>query len=151
MRWHKEGQHDSEDYDIMSHPTNGEAWQALDRFDLEFARNPRSVRLGWSTNGFEAYSTYSSLYSCCLVFIMSCNLPLNVCLKEGFTFLALVIPGLKHPKKKINIFLRSLMEELKELWQCVDAYVSHLKCRFNLRVVHLWSIHDCLAYDIFAG
>jgi hypothetical protein len=45
MRWHKEGIHDSEDIDIMSHPTDAEAWQALDRFDLEFARDPRSVCL----------------------------------------------------------------------------------------------------------
>jgi hypothetical protein len=26
MRWHKEGKHDSEDSDIMSHPADGEAW-----------------------------------------------------------------------------------------------------------------------------
>jgi hypothetical protein len=37
MRWHKEGKHDSEDSNIMSHPTDGKAWQALDCFDSEFA------------------------------------------------------------------------------------------------------------------
>jgi hypothetical protein len=57
---------------------------------------------------------------------MSYNLPPNVCLNEGFIFLALVIPGPKHPKKNINMIFGSLMEELKELWQCVDAYDSHL-------------------------
>jgi hypothetical protein len=40
MRWHKEGIHDSEDTNIMSHVTDAEAWQALDCFDLEFARGP---------------------------------------------------------------------------------------------------------------
>jgi hypothetical protein len=40
MRWHKERKHDSEDPDVMSHLADGEAWQALDRFDLEFARVP---------------------------------------------------------------------------------------------------------------
>jgi hypothetical protein len=40
MRWYKEGKQDSEDIDIMSHPTDGEAWQALDRFDPEFSRDP---------------------------------------------------------------------------------------------------------------
>jgi hypothetical protein len=30
----------------MSHPTDGEAWQAMDHFDPEFARDPRSVHLG---------------------------------------------------------------------------------------------------------
>jgi hypothetical protein len=60
-----------------------------------------------------------------------------------------VIPGPKEPKKQMNIFLHPLMEELKELWQGVDAYDSHLKCRFNLYDVYLWSIHDFLAYGKF--
>jgi NTP pyrophosphatase (non-canonical NTP hydrolase) len=41
-----------------------------------------------------------------------------------------VISGPKELKKKLDIFLRLLMEELKELWQGVDSYDSHLKCRF---------------------
>jgi hypothetical protein len=55
-------------------------------------------------------------------------------------FLALVILGPKEPKKQMNIFLHQLMEQLKELCQGVDAYDSHLKCRFNLRDAYLWSI-----------
>jgi hypothetical protein len=49
------------------------------------------------------------------------------CLKQGFIFFTLVIPGSKKSKKQMNIFLRLLMEELKELRQGVDAYDSHLK------------------------
>jgi hypothetical protein len=59
---------------------------------------------------------------------MPYNLPPNKCLKEGFIFLALVILGLKEPKKQMNIFLHLLMEVLKELWQGVHAYDGHLKC-----------------------
>jgi hypothetical protein len=59
---------------------------------------------------------------------MSYNLPPNKCLKKCFIFLALVILGSKELKKQMNIFLRPLMEELKELWQGVDAYDSYLKC-----------------------
>jgi hypothetical protein len=44
-----------------------------------------------------------------------------------------------------------LLEEMKELWQQVDAYVSHLKCRFNLCATCLRSIHDYLAYGKFAS
>jgi hypothetical protein len=43
------------------------------------------------------------------------------------------------------------MEELKELWQEVDTYNSHLKYRFNLCAAYLWSIHDYLAYGKFVG
>jgi hypothetical protein len=30
------------------------------------------------------------------------------------------------------------MEEMKELWQGVDAYDSHLKYQFNLGTAYLW-------------
>jgi hypothetical protein len=81
MRWHKEGKHDSKDQDIMSHPTDTEAWEALDRFDLEFARDPRSVCLDLLTDGFQPHSEGSSPYSCWLVFIMPYNLLPNKSLK----------------------------------------------------------------------
>jgi hypothetical protein len=42
----------------------------------------------------------------------------------------------------MNIFLQPLFKELKKLWQGVDAYDSHLRCRFTLRASYLWSIHD---------
>jgi hypothetical protein len=62
-----------------------------------------------------------------------------------------MILGPKEPRKQMNIYLRLLMEELKELWQGVDAYGSHLKCRFNLHAAYLWLIHDYLAYGKFTG
>jgi hypothetical protein len=37
------------------------------------------------------------------------------------------------------------------MWEGVEAYDSHLNCRFNLRAAYLWSIHDLLAYDIWCG
>jgi hypothetical protein len=115
MRWHKEGICDREDSNIMSHPTDGEVWSTLDHFDPEFTRDPSSVCLDLSTNGFEEYNTDSTLYSCWLIFIMPYNLPLNKCLKEWFIFPTLVSPSPKHPKKKINMFFCLLIEELKEL------------------------------------
>jgi hypothetical protein len=66
------------------------------------------------------------------------NLSSNKCLNQGFVFLALAILGPKELRKQMNIFLRPLMEEVKELWQGIDAYDSHL-----------WSIHDYLAYGKF--
>jgi hypothetical protein len=52
---------------------------------------------------------------------MPYNLLPNKCLKQGFIFLALVILGPKELKKQINVFLHPWMEEMKELWQGVDA------------------------------
>jgi hypothetical protein len=119
--------HDSEDAYSMSHHTDAKAWNAQNHFDLEFARDPRSVRLSLLMDGLQPYSSDSIAYSCRLVFMMPYILPTNKCLKEGFIFLALMIPGPKEPKKQMNIYLCSLMEELKELWQGLDTYDSHLK------------------------
>jgi hypothetical protein len=63
MRWYKEGKRDSEDSNIMSRAADGEAWQTLDCFDPKFAKDPRSVHLGLSTDGFQPHSTDSSPYS----------------------------------------------------------------------------------------
>jgi hypothetical protein len=128
MKWHHEGKHESEDPDIMSCPVDSEAWLTLDHFDPEFARDPRSVRLGLLTDGFQPHNTDSHPYSCWPVFVMPYNLPPDKCFKEGFIFLALVISGPKELKKQMNIFLQPLFEELKNLWSGVDAYDSHLKC-----------------------
>jgi hypothetical protein len=73
---------------------------------------------------------------------MPYNLPATKCMKEEVTFLALIISGPKNPCMKINVYMQPLIEELKVLWQEVEAYYSHLNCRFNLRAHYLWSIQD---------
>jgi hypothetical protein len=47
-----QGKCDSKDLDIMSHPADTKAWEALEHFDLELVRDPRSVCLGLSTDVF---------------------------------------------------------------------------------------------------
>jgi hypothetical protein len=47
--------------------------------------------------------------------------------------------------------LKSLIEELKQLWIGVEAYDCYKKKKFNLRAAYLWSVHDFKAYDIFAS
>jgi hypothetical protein len=72
-------------------------------------------------------------------------------MKEGFIFLALIILGPKHPRKKINVFMQPWIEEFKELWVGVKAYDGHRKHKFTLRAVYLWSIHDLPTYGIWSG
>ncbi|WVZ61404.1 hypothetical protein U9M48_011283 [Paspalum notatum var. saurae] len=151
MRWHKERRCGGQGEDVMAHPADGDAWKALDEFDPEFARDPRSVCLGLATDGFTPFSTSASPYSCWPVFIMPYNLPPEMVLKDEFVFLALVIPGPEHPGKNLNVFLRPLIEELKQLWKAVKACDSYAKKEFNLHVTYLWSVQDLLAYGNFAG
>jgi hypothetical protein len=53
MRWHKEGVHENDE--LIVHPSDGDAWKALDTFDLDFAAEPRNVRIGLATDGFTPF------------------------------------------------------------------------------------------------
>jgi hypothetical protein len=63
----------------------------------------------------------------------------------------LLISGPDYPGKKLNVVLKPLIEELKELWKGVEAYNIFKKQIFKLRVVYLWSVHDFMVYAIFIG
>ena len=132
MRWVKEGKRDGQDPDIMVHPSDGEAWKALDRFDPTFASNPRTIRLGLLMDGFTPFTTSASPYSCWPVFVMPYNLPPEMCMNEGFIFLALVIPGPEHPVKNLNVYMQPLIKELKKLWEGVTVYDSYEGKEFKL-------------------
>jgi hypothetical protein len=72
-------------------------------------------------------------------------------MKYEFIFLCLIIPGPDYPGKNLNVMLKPLIEELKELWKGVEAYDVFKKQIFKLRVAYLWSVHDFVAYAIFTG
>jgi hypothetical protein len=130
MRWHKEGVRENDQ--VMGHPSDTEAWKALDDFDPDFTRDARNVRIGLATDGFSPYNMSASSYSCWPVFAIPYNLPPALCMKYEYMFLCLIIPGLDHPGSRINVLLKPLIEELKQLWQGVEAYDYDQKQKFNL-------------------
>ena len=61
--------------------------------------------------------------------------------------LSLLIPGLHQPENKINIYLKPLVDELKELWEeGVETYDAYSKEYFQIRATLLWTIHDYLRF-----
>jgi hypothetical protein len=72
-------------------------------------------------------------------------------MKFEFIFLCLIIPGLDAPGPRINVMLKPLIEELKQLCIWVEAYDCYKKQKFNIWVAYLWSVHNFKTYDIFAG
>jgi hypothetical protein len=134
---------------VMVHPSDSEAWKALDDFDADFARDVRNVRIGLAMDGFSPYNMSEASYSCWLIFTIPYNLPPVLCMKYEYMFLCLIIPGPDHPGTNINVMLKPLVEELKQLWEGVEAYDYDQKKKFNLRVAYLWSVHDFRAYNIF--
>jgi hypothetical protein len=125
MRWHKEGKHENDR--VMGNPSDGEAWMVLDRFDADFASDARNVRFGLAIDGFDAFSTNSTPYSCWPIFAVPYNLPPSLCLKFEFMFLCLIVPGPDAPSPRINVMLKPLIEELKQLWIGVEAYDYYKK------------------------
>jgi hypothetical protein len=123
----------------------------LDRFDVDFASDAGNVRFGLVTVGFDPFSTNSAPYCCCPVFVVPYNLPPSLCMKYEFMFLCLIIPGLEAPGPRLNMMLKPLNEELKQLWVGVEAYNYYKEQKFNLHATYLWSVHDFKAYSIFAS
>jgi hypothetical protein len=93
--WHKEGIRENDG--VMGHPSNGEAWKVLNRFDADFASDARNVRFGLVTDDFDPFSINSTPYSCWPVFAVQYNLPPSLCMKFEFMFHCLIVPGSKAP------------------------------------------------------
>jgi hypothetical protein len=135
----------------MGYLSDDEARKVLDGFDVDFASDARNICFGLATDGFDPFNTNSAPYPCWTIFDVSYNPPLSFCMKFDFMFLCLIIPGPKAPGPRINVMLKPLIEELKQLWTKVEANDCYKKQKFNLRATYLWSVHDFKAYNIFAG
>ena len=102
MKWHHENRRPP---GILSHPSDGEAWKHFDRTYLDFASEPRNIRLRLSTDGFTPFSISATPYSCWPVFVTPYNLPPKLCMTSQYIFLTSIIPGPRNPKVLIDIYL----------------------------------------------
>jgi hypothetical protein len=107
MRWHKECVRENDQ--VMVHPSDSEAWKALDDFDADITRNARNVRIGLATDGLLPYNMSAATYSCWPVFAISYNLLPSLCMKYEYMFLCLIIPCPDHPGTRINVILKPLI------------------------------------------
>jgi hypothetical protein len=108
MRWHKEGEHDNSN--VMVHPSDGEAWKALNNFDPDFARDARNIHIRLATYGFTPFTGSVASYSCWPVFVIPYNLPLALCMKYEHMFLCLIVPGSDNPGPQLNVMMEPLIE-----------------------------------------
>ncbi|XP_021811122.1 uncharacterized protein LOC110754366 [Prunus avium] len=115
MRWHANKRVDEEG--VMRHPADSIAWKEFDLIYPEFAQEPRNIRLGLATDGFNPFGNMSLSYSMWPVIVVPYNLPPWMCMKAQYSMMTLLIPGPKAPSKDIDVYLRPLVDELKELWE----------------------------------
>ena len=110
------------------------------------------MHLRLCTDGFNPFGYSSTPYSCWPILITVYNLPSWKCLKRQYIFLNMVTPSLKSPGKNIDVFLRPLIEKLKELWRVrVNTYDVSRRQNFQMKVALLWTISDFPTYDILSG
>ncbi|KAL5580234.1 hypothetical protein UlMin_012676 [Ulmus minor] len=92
-------------------------------------------------------------YSMWPVVLTTYNLPPWICMKAEYLMLSLLIPGPQSPGKDIDVFLRPLIDELKELWvHGLDtrdaAYENGV---FRMRAALLWTVNDFPARSSLSG
>ena len=149
MRWHKEGL--VEDGKIR-HPANSMAWKHVDQQFEDFSLDPRNVRLGLASDGFNPFWMLNVTYTTWPVILIPYNLPPWLCLKQSFWMMSMLIPGPKSPGNNIDVYLQPLIDELKDLWlKGVQTWDAKVKKNFTLRAVLLWTINDFPAYGMLSG
>jgi hypothetical protein len=150
MRWHSDKRKDVAG--TMSHPADSFAWKEFDKMYPEFAKEPRNVRLGLATDGFNPFGNMSLSYSMWPVIVVPYNLPPWMCMKSQFSMMTLLIPGPNAPGKDIDVYLRPLIDELKELWEIgVPTYDKSTDSNFILKAAVMWTINDFPAYANLSG
>ena len=100
----------------MRYCSDSIAWKHFNIVHPDFAVENRNVRLGLCIDGFQPYRQSGQQYSSWPVILMVYNLPPWLCMKETSIFLTMLVPGLRNPKQKLDVFLQPLIAELKELW-----------------------------------
>lgn len=136
----------------MRHPADFESWKAFDKIHESFAQDPRNVRLGLASDGFNPFGNMSNGYSIWPVFLVPYNLPPWKCMKDPFFIMSMLIPGPNAPGNDIDVYLQPLIKELKDLWEDgIETFDAHTKQMFQLRAAVLWTINDFPAYANLSG
>ncbi|CAA7052795.1 unnamed protein product [Microthlaspi erraticum] len=149
MKWHvsqenKDGK--------MRHPRDGLAWKSFDQRFPGFASEPRNVRLGLATDGFNPYGSMSTKYSIWPVLLFPYNLPPWMAMKQSSMILSMIIPGKQMPGNDIDIYLQPLIKELKELWSDgVQTFDASENKTFSMRAALMWTISDFPGFGNLSG
>ena len=112
MRWH----HDDRTKDgAMRLPVDSPAWKNFDATFKDFSKEPRNVRFGLATDGFNPFRNMNLSYSIWPIILIPYNVPPWICMKETNFFLSVIVPGRKALGKDIDVYLQLVVDELKEL------------------------------------
>ncbi|KAG8374840.1 hypothetical protein BUALT_Bualt10G0037400 [Buddleja alternifolia] len=149
MRWHAEKRIDVDG--SLSHPADSPSWKDFDAQKFIFTTDSCNVRLGLASEGFNPFGNMRNSYSMWPVILIPYNIPLYKWMKDEFFMMPLLIPGPRAPKKDIDVYLRPLTDELKELWNGVETYDASSKESSQMRATIMWTINDFPALSNLLG
>jgi hypothetical protein len=75
-----------------------------------------------------------------------------MCIRPEFMFLSIAIPGPSNTGWNIDVCLRSLIDELTQLWSFEAlTYDISRKYNFIMRAALMWTINDFPAYGMVSS
>ena len=144
LKWHVVGRIND---GLLRHPADSPQWKTIDHLYPEFGVEPRNLRLGLASNGMNPFGSLSTSYSSWHVLLMIYNLPPWFCVKHKYMMLCIMITGPRQPGNDIDVYLTSLIEDLRNLWEeGVDVYDENVGQTFRLRAMIFCTVNDFPAY-----
>jgi len=140
LTWHANGRKCD---GLLLHAADSPQWKKIDSLYLEFRRDPRNLRLGLATDGMNPYDNLSNKHSSWLVLIIIYNLSYWLCMKRKYMMLSIMISGPRQLRNDINVYLSSLIDDLRLLWdkgiEVFDAYEKSISicehCYYGLLMI----------------
>lgn len=85
------------------------------------------------------------------VFMVTYNLPPDMCMKEAYIFMPLLISGPCSLGRNIDVSLRFSVKKLNVLWTGVLTWDANSQQSFLIRACLLWIISDFPTYEMLLG
>ncbi|GAB2275877.1 hypothetical protein Dimus_039158 [Dionaea muscipula] len=134
------------------HPADAKAWKDFDSSHSDFVQDPRNVRQGLASDGFNPFRNMNVAYSICPLILINYNLPLWIGMKPEYLMLSLLIPGPSFLGNDIDVYMQPLIKELQELWEFgVETFDAYSDQSFQLRACLLRTITDFSVYAMLSG
>jgi len=151
LRWHKEGRKDNDNY--LRHPADSTQWRNFNAMYGQFANDSRNIRFALSTDGVNPFGNMSSSHSVWPVLLSIYNLPPWLCNKRKYIMMPLLISGPHQPSNDIDVYLRPLVDDLKQLWSpsVEDVFDGYKQERFTLRGILFCTINGIPAHHCLSG
>jgi len=148
--------HISED-GVMRSVVDSPAWKHVDEHPVfnNFGAEKRNMRLALALDGVNPFKLSNTNWSTWPVLILIYNFEPWFVTKKFFISLCILISGKLSPtSKNIDVYVRPLLKELRDLWYGVPAMdfsQPEGSRAFTVRGLLMWTISDFPAYGLISG